>query len=61
MKLNAKFSIVSAVASCMMATLVVSTIISIKRIQNVKDYQYLQQSVQLRLTDLTNFLNTTVS
>lgn len=61
MKLNTKFSIVSTIASLMMAILIVSTIIGVNFIQKIKNYQYLQQSVQLNLTDLTNYLNTTVS
>ena len=61
MKLGTKFSIVAAVASVMMMVLVFCTVVGVNIIQDMKNYQYLQQSVQYGLSDLTNYLNRTVS
>lgn len=61
MKLGQKFSIIATVASFMMGILVVCTVVGVKVIQSMKDYQYLQQTVQYGLSDITNFLNRTVS
>ncbi|MDE5898801.1 MAG: hypothetical protein K2H09_06000 [Treponemataceae bacterium] len=61
MRLNRKFSIIAAVAALQMAVLIFCTIVGVNFIQNLRDYQYLQQSVQLGLADITNYLNTTVS
>ena len=61
MKLGTKFSIVAAVASVMMMVLVFCTVVGVNLIQDMKNYQYLQQTVQYGLSDLTNYLNRTVS
>ncbi len=61
MKLSTKFSIVAAVASVMMMVLVFCTVIGVNLIQDMKNYQYLQQTVQYGLSDVTNYLNRTVS
>lgn len=61
MKLGTKFSIVAAVASVMMMVLVFCTVLGVNLIQDMKNYQYLQQTVQYGLSDVTNYLNRTVS
>lgn len=61
MKLSSKFSLISAVAAGMMLILVLCTVIGVNVIQEFKNYQSLQQTVQIGLTDITNYLNRTVS
>ena len=61
MKLKAKFSVIAIVASFQMAILVLFTFVGLGFIEQLTNYQYLQNSVQLGLSNITNYLNKTVS
>lgn len=61
MKLKAKFSIIAIVASFQMAILVLFTFVGFSFTKQLSNYQYLENSAQVGILGITNYLNKTVS
>lgn len=61
LNLRTKFALIALVAALQMTVLVVLSFLGIGFINRLTDYQYLQRSVQLGFSNITNYLNQTVS